>query len=162
MLVVAQHHARPLPRRQRLQRRQHGVPRRHLIGDVRGRLGRRQQRHRPLPPGTPAGAVDEQVHHDHPHVRLGGQAIIDAAETATVHSQVFDRAWPAAPHRALRNATVDAATSAPNEDRPGASDVLGADENGSAVYRYDDAEPVTGWRAGSRKCACTPARAAVW
>jgi NAD(P)H-dependent flavin oxidoreductase YrpB (nitropropane dioxygenase family) len=73
------------------------------------------------------------------------QAIIDAAETATVLSQVFDRTWPAAPHRALRNATLDAATAAPDGDRPGTADVLGTDASGGPVYRYDDAEPLTGW-----------------
>jgi len=41
----------------------------------------------------------------HPEYR---RRLIEAAETATVHTQLFDGGWPDAPHRVLRNSTYEA------------------------------------------------------
>ncbi|MDB5443017.1 MAG: 2-nitropropane dioxygenase, partial [Phenylobacterium sp.] len=47
---------------------------------------------------TPEAAI-------HPRYRA---RLIEARETETVHTTLFDVGWPDAPHRVLRNATVDA------------------------------------------------------
>lgn len=74
------------------------------------------------------------------------QAILDAAETDTLYNQIFDLGWPGATHRSLRNHSVDLAlSSAPGQERPGRSDILGTKEGGVPVFRYDDAEPLADW-----------------
>jgi NAD(P)H-dependent flavin oxidoreductase YrpB (nitropropane dioxygenase family) len=62
-----------------------------------------------------------------------------ASETATVYSTLFDRGWPDAPHRTLRNSTVRAweragRPAAPG--RPGEGEVVAHSPDGSRLYRY--------------------------
>lgn len=74
------------------------------------------------------------------------QAIVAAAESDTVRSQVFDRGWPGVFHRTLRNNTVAMGLAGSGcGDRPGAADILGRTESGAPVPRYDDNEPLDGW-----------------
>jgi nitronate monooxygenase len=75
------------------------------------------------------------------------QAIIAAAESDTIRSQIFDRGWPGVFHRTLQNNTVHMALASPDDrgSRPGAGDILGHTESGIPVPRYDDNEPLDGW-----------------
>jgi nitronate monooxygenase len=70
------------------------------------------------------------------------EAIFAARETDTVHSTLFDGGWPDAPHRTLRNATVEAwraAGSPPSGARPGEGEVLARTADGEPVRRYESA-----------------------
>jgi len=61
----------------------------------------------------------------------------------TVVTTVFDGGWPNAPHRVIRNDTVDAWEAAGMPDqgrRPGDGEEI-ASRNGRPVLRYDDAQP---------------------
>jgi nitronate monooxygenase len=65
--------------------------------------------------------------------------IRDASETGTLHSTLFDRGWPNAPARTLRNSTVRAweragRPAAPT--RPGEDDVVARAPDGRRLYRY--------------------------
>ena len=71
------------------------------------------------------------------------QRVVESAETATVHTTLFDGGWPDAPHRVLENETVRnwiAAGSPPAGARPGEGEVV-ATERGEPVRRYADAPP---------------------
>ncbi len=73
--------------------------------------------------------------------------LMSATEADTAFSTVFDVGWPDAPHRTLRNATVDmweAAGQPGVGDRPGEEDVLGTDENGGPIVRYEVGFPRPG------------------
>lgn len=73
----------------------------------------------------------------HPHYR---RRLVDAVETETVFSSLFDRGWPDAPHRALRNATIDGWEAAGRPEpgaRPGEGEVVGRTADGSPIPRYD-------------------------
>ena len=68
--------------------------------------------------------------------------LLAAAETDTYYTELFDVGWPEAPHRVLRNATVDAwlaADSPPSGDRPGEGEVLATRADGSELVRYGSA-----------------------
>lgn len=70
-----------------------------------------------------------------------------ARETSTSHTTAFDGGWPDAPHRVLRNSTLEAweragRPAAPR--RPGEGDVLAHGPDGSALYRYGATPPVRG------------------
>jgi NAD(P)H-dependent flavin oxidoreductase YrpB (nitropropane dioxygenase family) len=75
----------------------------------------------------------------HPRYR---ELLTEAAETGTFHSSLFDGGWPDAPHRTLRNSTIDgwdaAGRPAPGA-RPGEGDRLATDSAGNVVMRYDSA-----------------------
>jgi nitronate monooxygenase len=79
----------------------------------------------------------------HPaHVR----AAIDATETDTILSELFDGGWPDAPHRTLVNSTVRswlAAGSPPAERRPGLGEVIGHTRAGEPILRYAVDHPTT-------------------
>jgi nitronate monooxygenase len=65
--------------------------------------------------------------------------MIRANETDTYYSKLFDVGWPDAPHRTLRNATIDRwldAGSPPPGERPGEGDVLARRPDGSEIIRY--------------------------
>ena len=65
--------------------------------------------------------------------------LIGAAETDTFYSSLFDVGWPDAPHRTLRNQTIDdwlAAGSPPPGTRPGEGEVLATRPDGSQAVRY--------------------------
>jgi nitronate monooxygenase len=67
------------------------------------------------------------------------QRIVDATETDTMYSSLFDGGWPDAPHRTLRNSTIarwQEAGSPPSGARPGEGDVI-VTISGDRVYRYD-------------------------
>jgi NAD(P)H-dependent flavin oxidoreductase YrpB (nitropropane dioxygenase family) len=80
----------------------------------------------------------------HPEWRRSIQA---ASETDTVYSTLFDRGWPDAPHRTLRNSTVRAWEHAGRPDaahRSGERDRIAHSPDGRPVYRYDPDAPLTG------------------
>jgi nitronate monooxygenase len=72
----------------------------------------------------------------------------DATETETVWAEsLFHVGWEDAPHRALRNSTVDLWEQAgrpPIGRRPGESDEIGARADGRRVVRYSSSLPVEG------------------
>lgn len=70
-----------------------------------------------------------------------------ATEADTTYAILFDGGWPDAPHRALRNSTVqrwEAAASPPSGRRPGEGETVAADEGGRPVVRYSDTLPLAG------------------
>jgi NAD(P)H-dependent flavin oxidoreductase YrpB (nitropropane dioxygenase family) len=72
----------------------------------------------------------------HPEYR---RRLIAASAEDTVYCNVFDKGWPDAPHRVLRNSTVDAWEASgqpPAPGRPGEDDVLGASASGAPLARY--------------------------
>lgn len=65
--------------------------------------------------------------------------VLAAGETETYYSTLFDVGWPDAPHRTLRNATIDRwleAGSPPSGQRPGEGEVLAKRPDGREVVRY--------------------------
>jgi NAD(P)H-dependent flavin oxidoreductase YrpB (nitropropane dioxygenase family) len=73
--------------------------------------------------------------------------IQDASETGTLYSTLFDRGWPDAPARTLRNSTVRAwerAGRPPAPGRPGEGDVVARAPDGSCLYRYGPTPAVGG------------------
>ena len=76
------------------------------------------------------------------------ERLIDADETdALWFADLFDGGWPNAPHRALRNATIDdweAAGRPAAGSRPGEGDQVATRPNGSGIPRYASSTPVEG------------------
>jgi NAD(P)H-dependent flavin oxidoreductase YrpB (nitropropane dioxygenase family) len=75
------------------------------------------------------------------------QLLADAAETATLHSSLFDIGWPNAPHRTLRSATTDAWEAAGRPapaSRPGEGDVVARSHDGGEIVRYSSSSPRDG------------------
>lgn len=71
-------------------------------------------------------------------------AILEAGENDTVLTTLFDKGWPNAPHRVVRNSTVrrwEAAGSPPPGKRPGENDTVARDVNGAPIERYSDTIP---------------------
>ncbi len=69
--------------------------------------------------------------------------IVDATETDTVYSTLFDGGWPDAPHRTLRNSTIERwqeAGSRPSGSRPGEDDVI-VTISGRPIRRYSTCTP---------------------
>jgi NAD(P)H-dependent flavin oxidoreductase YrpB (nitropropane dioxygenase family) len=81
----------------------------------------------------------------HEHYR---QRLIEAAETdALWFPDLFDGGWPDAPHRALRNATIDAWESAGRPlsgSRPGEGDQIATRSDGTGISRYASSTPLDG------------------
>jgi nitronate monooxygenase len=76
----------------------------------------------------------------HPRYR---QRLLDALETDTVHGRLFDVGWPDAPHRVLRNATVEtweAAGRPASGARPGEGEAVASSPRGP-ILRYSSATP---------------------
>jgi len=74
--------------------------------------------------------------------------LLAAAETDTVYGLLFDRGWAGAPHRALRNSTVEAweAAGMPISGvRPGEGEEVARRADGSPVIRYSSALPLEGY-----------------
>jgi nitronate monooxygenase len=72
------------------------------------------------------------------------QRLFDAVETDTHYGTLFDVGWPEAPHRALRNTTVDAWEAAGRPEpgaRPGEGEDVAARADGSAIKRYSSSTP---------------------
>ncbi len=80
----------------------------------------------------------------HPQWRRRIQA---ASETGTAYTTLFDRGWPNAPHRTLRNSTVRAWERAGRPrapHRPGERDVVALAPDGRGLRRYDPDAAVAG------------------
>jgi NAD(P)H-dependent flavin oxidoreductase YrpB (nitropropane dioxygenase family) len=74
-------------------------------------------------------------------------AVVTAGPTDTVHTGCFDRGWPGAPHRVIRNPTLhdwEAAGRPQAPHRPGEDDVVATDKAGTEYRRYDDMVPLRG------------------
>jgi NAD(P)H-dependent flavin oxidoreductase YrpB (nitropropane dioxygenase family) len=77
----------------------------------------------------------------HPDYR---RRILAAGEADTFYGTLFDRGWPDAPHRTLRNSTVDAwerAGRPASGSRPGEKDEPASRPDGSAINRYASSTP---------------------
>lgn len=68
------------------------------------------------------------------------ERVVDAEETETVYSTLFDRGWPDVPHRVIENETVERwrAAGTPETDRPGEGDHVATTPTGESVERYAD------------------------
>jgi NAD(P)H-dependent flavin oxidoreductase YrpB (nitropropane dioxygenase family) len=69
-----------------------------------------------------------------------------ARDTSAVHTTAFDGGWPDAPHRVLRNSTLDAWERAGRPTapaRPGEGDVIARAPDGTTIKRYDATPPVS-------------------
>ncbi len=77
------------------------------------------------------------------------ELLLEAEATGTVYSRVFDGGWPDAPHRTLRNSTLDtwarAGEPAPGS-RPGEGEAVARRADGSEVARYASALPLAGMK----------------
>jgi nitronate monooxygenase len=74
-------------------------------------------------------------------------AVSEADEAGTVYSSLFDGGWPDAPHRTLRNSTIEAWEAAgrpPAGQRPGEGEVVAEGPGGRPVERYEDTIPLPG------------------
>jgi NAD(P)H-dependent flavin oxidoreductase YrpB (nitropropane dioxygenase family) len=70
--------------------------------------------------------------------------ILAAGEADTFYGTLFDRGWPDAPHRALRNSTVEAwerSGRPPSGSRPGENDEPASGRDGSPINRYASVTP---------------------
>jgi len=77
----------------------------------------------------------------HPDYR---RRILAASEADTFYGTLFDRGWPDAPHRTLRNSTIEAwerAGRPASGSRPGETDEPASRPDGSPVNRYASATP---------------------
>jgi nitronate monooxygenase len=93
--------------------------------------------------GTRFLLAEEAPIHEHYRSRL-----IAADETDTEwFADLFDQGWPNAPHRALRNTTVEtweAAGRPPSGTRPGEGEEIARRPDGTALMRYSSATPSKG------------------
>ena len=67
------------------------------------------------------------------------EMLLQAKETDTFYSCLFDMVWPDAPHRTLRNSTInnwEAAGRPPTGQRPGEGEVIAHQADGRPVVRY--------------------------
>jgi NAD(P)H-dependent flavin oxidoreductase YrpB (nitropropane dioxygenase family) len=71
---------------------------------------------------------------------------VQAKETDTVYTTLFNVGWEDAPHRVLRNSTVAAWEEAgsPASDRPGEGETVARLPDGTDAVRYSDYEPAAG------------------
>lgn len=73
------------------------------------------------------------------------ERIFNASENDTVHvEELFDVGWPRAPHRILRNATVDAWEAAgrpPSGKRPGEGEIIAKSKSRGDIVRYRSYTP---------------------
>ena len=73
--------------------------------------------------------------------------LLQAGAGDTAHTRCFDVGWPSAPHRVIRNSTLDAWENAGyprGADRPGATDVVATTSDGRTYLRYTDMIPTAG------------------
>jgi NAD(P)H-dependent flavin oxidoreductase YrpB (nitropropane dioxygenase family) len=83
-------------------------------------------------------ARESSIHDDY------RQRVLEAAEGDTWYGDLFDGGWPDAPHRVLRNSTVEAWEAAGRPApgaRPGEEDDIAARPDGSPIKRYASATP---------------------
>ena len=77
----------------------------------------------------------------HPDYR---RRVLAAGEADTFHGTLFDRGWPDAPHRALRNSTIEVwerAGRPASGSRPGEDDEPASRPDGAAINRYASSTP---------------------
>jgi nitronate monooxygenase len=101
--------------------------------------------------GTRFAASIESLAHPEFKKRL-----ISSGESDTEYLRLFDGGWPDAPHRVLRNSTVDAWEKAgrPNTGmRPNENEVIGRSPQDAEIRRYDDVPPVAGMSGDWEACA---------
>jgi nitronate monooxygenase len=80
----------------------------------------------------------------HPSYR---ERLFAASETDTYYGTMFDLGWPDAPHRALRNSTVDLWEAAGRPEpgsRPGEDDPAAFRADGTPISRYASSTPALG------------------
>jgi len=72
--------------------------------------------------------------------RLYRQRVLEADETETVYSTLFDEGWPDVPHRVLENTTVAdwKAAGQPKTERPGEGEIVAETDEGTPIRRYED------------------------
>jgi NAD(P)H-dependent flavin oxidoreductase YrpB (nitropropane dioxygenase family) len=83
-------------------------------------------------------ANEADVHDDYRRL------LIEATETDTVYTELFDGGWPDAPHRTLRTSTVEAwlaAGSPPPGSRPEEGEPVARRGDGEPIMRYSDDLP---------------------
>ena len=101
--------------------------------------------------GTRFSATIESLAHPEFKKRM-----ICSGESDTQLLRLFDGGWPNAPHRVLRNSTIDAWEKAgrPNAGmRPNENEIIGRSEPGVEIRRYDDMPPVAGMSGEWESCA---------
>jgi nitronate monooxygenase len=83
------------------------------------------------------------------------QKILEATETDTVYSTLFDRGWENAPHRTLRNSTVEMWEEAGRQvtNRPGEGETIAHHPDGREIERYEDTMPLPGMTGDVEKLA---------
>jgi NAD(P)H-dependent flavin oxidoreductase YrpB (nitropropane dioxygenase family) len=73
------------------------------------------------------------------------QRVLDASENDTTHhNDLFNVGWPDAPHRVLRNSTVDLWETEgrpPSGDRPGEGEVIARSPSRGEILRYQSYTP---------------------
>jgi nitronate monooxygenase len=79
----------------------------------------------------------------HPMVK---EMVVSRVETDTAYGEIFNVGWDNAPHRTLRNSTVERweAAGSPTTDRPGAGEPVATTAEGTPVVRYSDTMPRPG------------------
>lgn len=91
--------------------------------------------------GTRFVATEEAAAHEHYK-----QRIVEAAETDTTYSELFDKGWPGTSHRALHNSTVEQwehAGKPPSGQRPNENEQIAESAAGEPLERYGDAPPLS-------------------
>lgn len=83
------------------------------------------------------------------------QKVLEATETDTVYSTLFDRGWENAPHRTLRNSTVEMWEEAgrPITNRPGEGETIAHHPDGREIEHYEDTMPLPGMTGEVEKLA---------
>ena len=74
------------------------------------------------------------------------ELLLEAKETDTVYTELFDVGWPNAPHRVLRNETVElweAAGRPRSGERPGEGEVIATSAVRGPIVRYRSATPTS-------------------
>ena len=98
--------------------------------------------------------VATQESRAHPEYK---RLLVEATEHDTALTVCFEGGWPYAPHRVLRNATLEtweAVGCPPIGQRPGEGDVLGANASGESILRYEDTAPRTGFQGDIAAMCC--------
>lgn len=84
------------------------------------------------------------------------QCLVSSGESDTHYLCLFDGSWPNAPHRVLRNSTVDCWNNAGQPGhgrRPNEKQTIGVSATGAQIFRYDDMPPVIGMIGDWEVCA---------
>jgi NAD(P)H-dependent flavin oxidoreductase YrpB (nitropropane dioxygenase family) len=90
--------------------------------------------------GTRFLTAEEALTHD-----VHRRRVVEAVAEDALYTRCFDDGWPDAPHRVIRNSTLDGwerAGSPPPPRRPGEGDVLATDSRGHPRLRYGFGMPL--------------------